>query len=258
VNSLVVLPDEIREGDRAVLVGSRARYAVDTHGVREGQSLKVAIMDGMRGEGRVLSVSPAEVLIALSLSEPRRDPIPISLIVGVSRPQTIKKVIQSAVMVGARSIHFVKSERGEKSYLQSHALEREKIEEETIKAMEQVWDSHRPEIVVHRALSYFMREKFPAIVEDARQAVNGGEVLKLVAHPGGSLLTCGDSQRFVNSSAVVAIGPERGWSDDEVHMLSEHDFQKIGLGERVLRVELALVFLLGQLAMLRGSGGRGL
>lgn len=253
MNSLVVLPDEVRDGATAVLVGRRARYAIDTHGVREGESLQVAVMDGLRGEGQVISVTSGEVTIALTLAESALDPLPLSLIVGVSRPQTVKKVIQSAVMFGVSSLHFVRSEKGEKSYLQSRSLDEDQIEEETIKAMEQVWDSRRPEIVVHRAFSHFVKQKLPVLTEATRSVGGGREVIKLVAHPGGSSLTCAESPRLRAAATVIAIGPERGWSEGEVQTFEDLGFQRIGLGERIVRVELALVFLLGQLALLRSS-----
>lgn len=253
MNSLVVLPEEVRDGSHAVLVGGRARYALDTHGVREGESLKIAVMNGMRGHGRIVSASTHEVVIALDLGEPRLDHLPVSLIVGVSRPQTVKKVIQAAVMFGVSSLHFVRSEKGEKSYLQSRSLNADQIEEEKIKALEQIWDSRPPEIVVHRAFSYFMTEKFPSVVNATRDAGDGHEVLRVVAHPGGASLTCSDAPRVRDSGAIIAIGPERGWSDGEVQLFEQSGFEKIGLGQRVVRVELALVFLLGQLAILRSS-----
>ena len=255
MNSLIILPDEVRDEVVATLVGARARYAVDTHGVQEGQSLKVGVMDGARGEGRVLSVSPEKVTIELNLTASALEPLPVSLIVGVSRPQTVKKVIQSAVMFGVSSLHFVKSEKGEKSYLQSRSLDQDQIEEESLKAMEQVWDSRRPEIVVHRALSFFMRERLPS-VEAATGRRGKGEVLKLIAHPGGATLTCADVPRVLDTRTIIAIGPERGWSDHEVRLFEEVGFTTIGLGERVVRVELALVFLLGQLSVLRASDPR--
>jgi RsmE family RNA methyltransferase len=255
MNSLIILPDEVGDGAVATLVGSRARYAVDTHEVQEGQSLKVGVMDGARGEGRVLSVSPEKVTIELNLTASALEPLAVSLIVGVSRPQTVKKVIQSAVMFGVSSLHFVKSEKGEKSYLQSRSLDQDQIEEESLKAMEQVWDSRRPEIGVHRALSYFLKDKLSS-VEDATGRPGGGEILKLIAHPGAAALTPADAPRVVDARTIIAIGPERGWSDREVQLFEEAGFTTIGLGDRVVRVELALVFLLGQLAVLRASDPR--
>lgn len=254
MNSLIILPDEVRDGATATLVGPRARYAVTTHGVRQAQILKVGVMDGLRGEGRVTSVSNEAVTIELNLTEPALTPLPLSLIVGVSRPQTVKKIIQSAVMFGVSSLHFVRSEKGEKSYLQSRSLDDDQIEEESIKAMEQVWDSRRPEIVVHRTFSHFMKQKLQMVIDATRDLAAAEEVVKLVAHPGGPSLTCNDAPRLANAATIIAIGPERGWSDDEVLLFEEFGFQTIGLGERVLRVELALVFLLGKLALLRSSG----
>jgi RsmE family RNA methyltransferase len=208
-------------------------------------------MGGLRGEGRILSASLERVTLALDVESARLDPIPVTLIVGVSRPQTVKKVIQAAVMFGVSSLHFVRSEQGEKSYLQSRGLDEDQIQEEVIKALEQVWDSRAPEIVVHRTFSYFIDKKLPLLVSSAQEGAPDGKVLKLIAHPGGAPLSCGDVSRVENAHAIVAVGPERGWSDNEVEIFQRFGFEVVGLGERVVRVELALVFLLGKLALLR-------
>jgi len=242
MNSLIILPGECVDGTCAVLTGQRALYAHDTHGVRAGQVIKVGILGGLRGEGRILESSPQRVAVELKVSQPCLAPRPIDLIVGVSRPQTIKKVVQAAVMFGARSLHFVRSERGDKSYLQSTSLSEESLQEEAIKALEQVWDTRVVPIVVHRSFGHFCAAKLP-LLEDGRAP------LKLLAHPIGE----GLRSAFESPSAggaIVAIGPERGWSEGEVGRLQSEGFSLVGLGERVVRVELALTFLLGQLDVL--------
>lgn len=251
MNSLVLLPHEVNDDSHAVLEGVRAAYAFETHGVREGQSIKVAVLGGLRGEGRILSSSRERVTLALGLHLASLPPIPVTLIVGVSRPQTVKKVIQAAVMFGVSSLHFVRSGQGEKSYLQSRSLDDDQVQEETLKALEQVWDSRAPEIVVHRTFSYFMEKKLPELVTSLEAEMSHGNVLKLIAHPGGESLICADAPRVAGGHAIIAIGPERGWSNDEVENFQRSGFGVVGLGERVVRVELALVFLLGKLALLR-------
>jgi 16S rRNA (uracil1498-N3)-methyltransferase len=253
MNSLVLFPQEVRESAVAVLEGARARYAFDTHGVREGQSLKVAVMGGRRGQGRILFASIDKVTIELALSDECLEPIPVSLLVGVSRPQTIKKVIQAAVMFGVSSLHLVRSEKGEKSYLQSRSLDEESIEEEALKALEQIWDSRKPEIVVHRTFSYFIENKLSTVAETLMRESGVSKVHNIVAHPGGVPLRCGDSSLVHGGASIIAIGPERGWSDGEINVFDRCGFHRIGLGERVVRVELALVFLLGKLDLLRAS-----
>lgn len=253
MNSLVLFPQEVCDTAVAVLEGARARYAFDTHGVREGQSLKVAVMGGRRGQGRILLASTDKVTIELLLSDECLEPIPVSLLVGVSRPQTIKKVIQAAVMFGVSSLHFVKSEKGDKSYLQSRSLDDENIEEEALKALEQIWDSRRPEIVVHRTFSYFMENKLSTVAETLMRDSGVSQVHKIVAHPGGAPLRCDDAALLQGAGSIIAIGPERGWSEGEIDVFDRSGFRRVGLGDRVVRVELALVFLLGKLDLLRSS-----
>jgi RsmE family RNA methyltransferase len=231
--------------EKAELQGPRALYAYDTHGIREGQTVRVGVLGGLKGEARVLSATQAAIALELSLSENPLPPEPIDLIVGVSRPQTIKKVIQAAVMLGVRSLHFVRSEQGEKSYLQSRSLDEDQILDESIKALEQVWDTRAPEILVHRTFAYFLEKKYPVLISEV------GRTLSLVAHPTGEPLSAPDRSRFSDSHVVVAIGPERGWSAQEIELFAQAGFKVIGLGDRVVRVEIALVLLMGQLQLLR-------
>lgn len=248
MNSLIILPEECVDASCAVLSGARAAYAYETHGLRAGQRVKAAVLGGLRGEALARESALGRVVLELSLSIPAREPRPFDLIVGVSRPQTIKKCVQAAVMLGVRSLHFVRSEKGDKSYLQSTALLEENLREESIKALEQVWDSRPPQIVVHKSFRHFCENKIAPLVA-------APEVAKIVAHPCGEGLHAAlevsshgaDSRR---SGAVVAIGPERGWSEAELALLQALGFRVVDLGERVLRVEIAITFLLGQLEAL--------
>jgi len=251
VNSLIILPQEVVNPSVARLEGSRALYAFETHGVREGQTVKVGVLGGLRGEAKITLATPARVECELRLSLAHREPLPLALVVGVSRPQTIKKVVQAAVMFGVSSLHFVRSEQGEKSYLQSRSLDRDQLEDETVKALEQVWDTRAPEIVIHRTFSYFIEHKLPDIAAALQAGGRGVVARRYVAHPGGMPLQRLASSGDPGAPLIIAIGPERGWSDDEVRAFESSGFQVLGLGERVVRVELALVFMLGALSVVR-------
>ena len=39
--------------------------------------------------------------------------------------------------------------------------------------------------------------------------------------------------------AVIAVGPERGWSDNEREMFEQAGFLRLSIGERALRAETA-------------------
>jgi 16S rRNA U1498 N3-methylase RsmE len=137
-------------------------------------------------------------------------------------------------MFGVSSLNFVRSELGEKSYLQSRALDADQLEEETVKALEQVWDSRAPEVVVHRTFSYFLENKLSEISTSLTAQSPEAELARFVAHPGGISVGCEDVNRLKNAPAIIAIGPERGWSDGEVRAFSDGGFQVLGLGEQGL------------------------
>jgi RsmE family RNA methyltransferase len=69
------------------------------------------------------------------------------------------------------------------------------------------------------------------------------------AADGGRLIACdnvepqSDFWREMpgDGPVVLAIGPERGWSDGERRQLEAADFRRLSLGKRALRVETACV-----------------
>lgn len=248
MNSLIILEQECVDPTLAVLQGSRALYAFETHGVRVGQTIRIAVLGLNRGEGVVETASSSEVQIRFTFGAPALENFPaVHLIVGVPRPQTIKKVVQAAVMLGARSLHFVRSEKGDKSYLQSRSLEPGLLLEESIKALEQVWDAHPPQIKVDRSFETFCKEDLCALTSND----SNSSKLLFVAHPSGNEFTYQERDKVKKSeSIVIAVGPERGWSDGEVGAFVGCGFNVLGLGPRVMRVEIALVFLMGQLRIL--------
>ncbi len=72
---------------------------------------------------------------------------------------------------------------------------------------------------------------------------------KLIAHPGGQ------SIRKIpwSSTVAIAVGPEGGFTNDEVALAVAHRWQPTRLGPRILRVETAAIFL-STLASVRLSG----
>jgi RsmE family RNA methyltransferase len=57
--------------------------------------------------------------------------------------------------------------------------------------------------------------------------------------------------------AVLAIGPEGGWTPYELDKLQACGFKLFGMGKRILRTDTAAVALLAQLAGLVAGDGFG-
>jgi 16S rRNA (uracil1498-N3)-methyltransferase len=65
--------------------------------------------------------------------------------------------------------------------------------------------------------------------------------MRLVAHPGQGLSS--GSLHGPGTEVVAAVGPEGGFTDEEVALALRSGWQPINLGPRVLRVETAAVVL---------------
>lgn len=49
---------------------------------------------------------------------------------------------------------------------------------------------------------------------------------------------------FKNKKALILVGPEGGFTNDEVSLLNKHKFIPIGLGLRILRLETAAIYIM--------------
>ena len=67
----------------------------------------------------------------------------------------------------------------------------------------------------------------------------------LVAHPGGESPARALEQVQPAESILLAIGPEGGWTDDEMSQAVAAGGRPIGLGSGVLRIETAAITLAG-------------
>jgi 16S rRNA (uracil1498-N3)-methyltransferase len=86
----------------------------------------------------------------------------------------------------------------------------------------------------NRLLEIASPEKWPQYTANATAAI------RLFAHPGQ------DTRHALGGpqdSLIAAIGPEGGWSDEEVANATSNGWQAVSLGPRILRVETAAIAL---------------
>jgi 16S rRNA (uracil1498-N3)-methyltransferase len=58
---------------------------------------------------------------------------------------------------------------------------------------------------------------------------------RFIAHPGG------DQLRPMPADSVFAVGPEGGFTDEEIELARSAGWSMVGLGPRILRVETAAI-----------------
>ena len=197
-----------------------------------GQTLRVGIKGGQIGFGQVTKSTKAECEMLITLTSPPPKRPNIDVIVAIPRPKALKRVIPSLASLGVDNIFFVGAKKVEKSYFDSKVLTPEFLEGLIDLGLEQAQDTVAPKIEIHERLTAFLRERLPLTPIAKR----------VLCHPSEQPVSISPSERI-----LLAIGPDGGWTDDEVKLFSNNGFIHFGLGKRTLRGEVAIPALIGAL-----------
>lgn len=200
--------------------------------IPDGQLFAAGVVNGMRGNAKFGIETDGRLRVEFEPTQPASELYPMDVVVGISRPQTCRFVLRALTSLGVRSIEFVLTEKGERSYASS-----------------QLWSSGEYLEIVSAAVSQAFETKLPEVRFDRTltDVVTGG---KEHSQP-GTFKCCLDNYEASTSLAstisddaaasCLLIGPERGWSDTERQLIREQGFLMTSIGQRVLRVETASI-----------------
>jgi RsmE family RNA methyltransferase len=158
------------------------------------------------------------------------------LVIGLSRPQTTKKILEHASTFGARRFHFFKAALSEKSYLDSKIFNDKAYEEFLLTGLSQSGlYTQQPE---------FQLDKY----NPADQYKNKPQKFILDLKAEKSFL---ETKIDWNEPITLAIGPERGWIEEDLTHFHHAGFTSIKISSSILRVEHAVYSAISQLELLR-------
>ena len=192
-----------------------------------GDSTDVGLVDGPRGKAILRSLSEHEVNFDFTWVEESPALLPIDLIVGLSRPQTCRKILQEATTLGVRSIYFATTQRAEPSYASS-----------------KLWTTDEWERLVRAGVEQAFSTRFPTVefgisINDCIKSTDSiADRICLDNYEATTSLrdACSQSQ-----SVVLAVGSERGWTENERDLFRQNGFTLAQLGDRPLRTETAVI-----------------
>lgn len=230
--------------------GRRARHVVEVLRAAPGDRIAVGLLRGRTGEAVVLEASADLVLLSVNLGGEPPPPSPVAVILALPRPKILRKVLQAIAAMGVKRLALVGTYRVEKSYFASPLLAPGAIEAELRLGLEQGKDTIPPEVTHHRYFKPFVEDELDGLFPP------GGRV-RLVAHPGAPALL--DSAPAGADRAVLAIGPEGGFTTYEASTLITRGFHPFSFGPRPLRVDVAVPFAVAQaeMSLRRLDPGRG-
>lgn len=234
MNLILLEPSDFTGQSRVRLQGRRLEHILRVHRAKPCETLRVGVLNGRVGEGKIEHIDDESVDMTLHLDADPPPPLPLHLILALPRPKVLNRTIAAAASMGIREIDLINAWRVEKSYWESPRLSVENLRLQSILGLEQAGDTMLPTIHLHKLFTPFVREELPATLSGKRA---------LLAHP----YTHEDAPRCVNERVVLAIGPEGGFIDREVETFKEIGFEAVSLGPRIVRVETALASLVGRL-----------
>jgi RsmE family RNA methyltransferase len=204
----------------------RARHIVDVLRRGVGGTFDAGVVNGPRGKATVVEVRKDALVLAFEWggTPPMLDDI--VLILGMPRPQTARKVLEEATALGVFAMHFVRTERGEPGYATSRLWTTGEWRRHVIDGAQQAFTTRLPHVTFEHDLT--------AVLE---LELKYGTKLALDNYESPERLGAVD----VALPVQLAVGPERGWSPRERELLRSAGFRFVHIGERVLRVETAVV-----------------
>jgi RsmE family RNA methyltransferase len=156
-------------------------------------------------------------------------PVPrnLTLLLGLSRPLVMRRLLKDASTLGVSRLILVKTELSDKSYLQSS-----------------LWRGEHTQLLREGA-SQAKTTFIPSfeIYENLNQALGALPPSKLsrwVLHPSETLPHL-LKQTPTAEGLILAIGSERGWTEKELETFKDRDFLALTMGERILRTETAVL-----------------
>jgi 16S rRNA (uracil1498-N3)-methyltransferase len=204
---------------------------------RSGDELVLFNGDGREFNGAIEAVRGARVSASVggSRAVDRESPLAITLVQCVPRGDRMDFVVQKATELGVTRIVPVLSQRSvvrlDKGQAESKAIHWRAV---AVSACEQCGRNRLPTIEAAQPLLNYLGESPPGTGPRLVLEPESAPHAPITARDLG-----GADARIVD--AEIAIGPEGGFTSDELEAFRVAGFSQIGLGPRILRTETAAI-----------------
>jgi len=217
----------------------RALHVLEVLRRHEGDTFDVGLVNGPRGKATLKTIERDTLALTFCWGEAPPSLPPLSLLIGLPRPQTARKILQEATALGAGELHFVTTERGEPSYADSSLWSSGEWRRHLLAGAAQAFCTRIPDLSFGQNLIDIINNLSPDTTRIALDNYESTIPLAAALKPAStatSLAAVGPAR-----PVVLALGSERGWTAAERDLLRANGFALAHLGSRVLRTETACV-----------------
>ena len=234
MNLLLFREQDRIDADRIRVCDRRLEHLIRVHRAQPGDRVRVGALGGKMGHGEILEINAQQATLSADLTDAPPPKLSISLVLALPRPKMLRRILRAVAEFGVPELYLINSYRVEKSYWQSPVLEDHTVQDYLEQGLEQAKDTIVPTVVRHQRFKPFVEDVLPGLIA-GKEAV--------LAHPGDyPPVPAGP-----HSNTVLIIGPEGGFIPYEVEKFQEAGCATVSLGPRILRVENAVISLLGKL-----------
>ncbi|WP_216935759.1 MULTISPECIES: 16S rRNA (uracil(1498)-N(3))-methyltransferase [unclassified Acinetobacter] len=201
--------------------------------IQVGDTLKVGIREGQRYLTEIVEISEKAVRLKPLQEEVVPEKLPVTLIVALPRPKVLRRLIMDSVTLGVEKIILLHSYRVDKSYWQTPFLQQ--LNHYIELGLEQAGDTIAPKIELYKRFKPFVEDILPGLITTDRPAY--------VAHPYAEQVM----PFAIEQPCTIIIGPEGGFIPYEIELLMKNGCQAVSLGNRIIRTETVIPYVLGRL-----------
>jgi len=223
----------------AILTGDQAVHLARVLRAEPGQIYDV-VAGGFLHRAEIASVSEKEVHFTLHEELESDAALPLHLLLAVFKFDHMEWAIEKATELGIARITPILARRTEKHLAQSALKRSERWRRITLEASKQSRRTTIPEVSDPIPLKQALeQEKSPnrILLSETEQALTLTAALE--HQNAASTPEPSDPGSFITHA--LAIGPEGGWTSEEMALFKQHNWQPVTLGPRILRAETAAI-----------------
>ena len=235
MNLIILEPGEVSASGDVALVDGRAGHLLNVLKAAPGHGVRVGLLDGPRGVGRVQAVENGTVHLRCEF-EPELPVRPdVDLLLALPRPKVMRRLWAQLAALGVGRIMLTNAERVERNYFDTHVLSPECYQPLLVEGLQQAQDTRLPQVTIHKQLKVLVEDELDRLFPSGR---------RIVAHPAATTQLREIARRHPSDRLLLAVGPEGGWNPFELALFQAHGFRAAGMGPRTLRTDTACVALL--------------
>jgi len=222
----------------ASLTGDQAIHLARVLRAQPGQVYDI-VANGFLHRAEIISVAENQVDFTLHEELSSDAALPLHLLLAVFKFDHMEWAIEKATELGIARITPILARRTEKHLAQASAKRADRWRRIALEASKQSRRTTIPEIVNPTALKPALEQETTTptriLLSETEQATTLASALQNAGCP-----TSGPSDVGYITHAI-AIGPEGGWTPEEMTLFTTHQWQPVTLGPRILRAETAAI-----------------